>query len=86
LGDALRRGQLKAGEPYRCRINGFWLEIRELTGVPQGTEPDFVLEDEGKIDAWVELPPPAPVGYLQPTLGELPPPDMPEIPADEDLP
>jgi hypothetical protein len=42
-----------------------------------------MVESDVMLDAWVELPGPEPTFRIQVIPGELPPPDLPEIPLED---
>ena len=81
LEEALREVELEVGRTYYCQVRGHWVELRVLG--PDA--PEFVSsfsESDVMLDPWVEFPPPEPRGQHLSHLGELPPPDVPEIPGD----
>jgi len=82
LEEALQSVELEPGKTYRCRVRGHVVQVQVIE--PR-TEP-IAIEDEGKIDPWTELPLPNPVGRKRSRLVAPPPPDVPEIPADDELP
>ena len=84
LAEALEQVDLQAGKTYRCQVKGRIVLVRVvddsslLAGVARLDESDVML------DPWAEFPMPTTGRLLQATPGQMPPPDIPEIPQDED--
>ncbi|HQU41284.1 MAG TPA: hypothetical protein PK867_00670 [Pirellulales bacterium] len=55
LAKALEQVDLDAGNIYRCRVKGQWVEVRVFATEPPGLAKPFVAS-EVMIDPWVELP------------------------------
>jgi hypothetical protein len=77
LADALHGMPLKAGETYRCEVDGRLVELRVLA------------EDSGgavgpMLNPWTEFPPPPAQFRVRARPGRLPRPDMPDIPTSGD--
>jgi len=83
LEEALQAVDLEPGRTYRCRVRGHWvyLQVLESQAVP---EPSLPAESLAPRDAWVELPQPPAVGTVQAHRAPPNPPDIPEIPADDE--
>lgn len=86
LVDALAQMNLESGRTYRYQAKGLQVEVRVLDELPTEAPPAPVDESDIMLDPWVELPPPEPSFLAQATPGELPPPDLPEIPVEEESP
>ena len=82
LAEALGQVDLEAGQVYRCQVKGRWVELRVLGPVDLGP-PCFDVSDV-MLDPWVEFPLPESGISVVGEFGPLPPPDVPEIPGDED--
>jgi hypothetical protein len=82
LAEALGQVDLDAGRVYRCQVKGRWVELRVLDPVEGG--PSRWDGSDVMLDPWVEFPLPAPSVTVVGKFGPLPPPDVPEIPRDED--
>jgi hypothetical protein len=82
LAEALGQVDLEAGQVYRCQVKGRWVELRVLELVEVG--PSRCDVSDVMLDPWAEFPlPPSSITVVG-ELGPLPPPDVPEIPADEE--
>jgi hypothetical protein len=82
LAEALGQVDLEAGQVYRCQVKGRWVELRVLD--PVAVCPSGWDESDVMLDPWVEFPLPASGITVVGELGPFPPPDVPEIPRDED--
>jgi hypothetical protein len=82
LAEALGQVDLEAGQVYRCQVKGRWVELRVLD--PVGVGPSHFDASDLMLDPWVEFPLPGPGITAVTEFGPLPPPDVPEIPRDED--
>jgi hypothetical protein len=82
LAEALGQVDLEAGQVYRCQVKGRWVELRVLDPVEVG--PSRFDASDVMLDPWVEFPLPASSITIVGEFGPLPPPDVPEIPADEE--
>ncbi len=83
LADALAQVDLEAGQVYRCEVKGRTIAVRVLEEAPASVLPAPLDESNIRLDPWVELPLPAGTFQVLVKSGSLPPPDVPEIPADE---
>jgi hypothetical protein len=83
LAEALGQVDLESGQVYRCRVKGHGVELRVLDSVEVG--PSRWDASDVMLDPWTEFPLPAPRITVVGKLGSLPPPDVPEIPRDEDV-
>jgi hypothetical protein len=96
--EALRQANLDPGT-YRCRINGHEVVVQVKPSRPleaqrvseeqsslQLAEPVTIDESCIMLDPWVELPGPEPIGKVIARLAPPPPPDIPEIPAEDETP
>jgi hypothetical protein len=86
LAEALEQVDLEAGRTYRCRVKGRVVLVRVLDVMPPEMFPAAPTENDVMLDPWVELPMPVGGIRLRSRPGSLPPPDVPEIPTDEDSP
>jgi hypothetical protein len=82
LAEALRQVDLEAGQVYRCRVKGHWVELRVLDPVEEESRSPFDVSDV-MLDPWTEFPLPAPSIAVVGVFGPLPTPDIPEMPRDE---
>src|SRR5262249_48138196 len=83
LAEALGQVELEPGRTYRCQVKGRWIELRVLE--PVAIQPSSRYdESDVMLDPWVEFPLPEPGFTVIGEFGPLPPPDVPEIPTDED--
>jgi hypothetical protein len=82
LAEASGQVDLEAGQVYRCPVKGRWVELRVWDPV-QGS-PSRWDESDVMLDPWAELPLPASGITGVGEFGPFPPPDVPEIPRDED--
>ena len=82
LQEALKQVELRAGETYRCQVNGFQVEVRVTA---EDAEPDSLIpESDIMLEPWVELPLPPGGIIVKAKPGKLPPPDIPEIPSQDE--
>jgi hypothetical protein len=86
LAEALEQVDLEAGRTYQCRVKGRIVLVRVLDTMPCDMLPAPPTENDVMLDPWVELPMPAGAIRLRSRPGSLPPPDVPEIPRDEEGP
>jgi hypothetical protein len=84
LVQALEQMQLKPGQTYRCPVKGGVVELRLLDTLPPEMLPAPLVESDIMLDPWVELPEPEGGVTIIATPGELPLPDVPDIPTDEE--
>jgi hypothetical protein len=82
LAEALGQVDLEPGQVYRCQVKGRWVELRVLDPVEVG--PSCFDASDVMLEPWVEFPLPASSITVAGEFGPLPPPDGPEIPADEE--
>jgi len=82
LAEALEQVDLEAGQVYRCQVKGRWVELRVLD--PVEVCPSRFDASDVMLDPWAEFPLPAPSITVVGEFGPFPPPDVPEIPRDED--
>jgi hypothetical protein len=82
LADALAQVELEAGRVYRCEVKGRKVEVRVLEEAPAAL-PAAALEADTRLDPWVEFPLPSGSFNVLAKPGALPPPDIPEIPTEE---
>ena len=83
LTEALQQVELEPGRSYRCRVKDYLVELR-VHAIPPELSPAPLDESDIMLDAWVELPEPAPAAILQSTLSQPEPPDIPSIPTDDE--
>lgn len=82
IAEALEQVELEPGRIYSCQVRGHWVELRVLA---PGEDPKSLIDESDiMLDPWVELPPPTPTMRVVGRYGPLPPPDIPEIPTDEE--
>jgi hypothetical protein len=86
LVEALAQMNLEPGRTYRYEVNGRQVMVRVLDQLPAEMLPAPLDESDIMLDPWVEFPPPKASFVVQAKPGELPPPDLPEIPAEDELP
>ena len=67
----------KAGDTVRSSEGQSELKVAEPVGMD---------ESNIMLDPWVELPRPKPIGRVVGRLAPPPPPDIPEIPAEDEMP
>jgi hypothetical protein len=84
--EALGQVDLEAGRTYRCQVKGRIVEVRVLDDIPPELMPAPLVESDIMLEPWVELPLLEPTFRVQAKLGELPPPDVPDIPAEDEVP
>lgn len=84
LVEALAPLNLQPGRTYRCQVNGRRVVLRVLEDIPPEMMPAPLVESDIMLDPWVELPEPSGGVRLIAKPGKLPPPDIPEIPQEED--
>ena len=77
---------LQPGQTYRCQVNGRQVVVRMLEDVPPEMMPAPLVESDIMLDPWVELPAPEPTFQVRVVPAELPPPDLPDIPAEDEEP
>lgn len=58
LEEALSQVPLEAGRTYRCKVNGFRVEVRVQREMPPELAPAPLVESDVMLDAWIEFPPP----------------------------
>ena len=82
LVEALRQVELPPGRTYRCRVDDRLIELR-VESIPPELAPTPLVEEDIRLEPWVELPEPAGgiVGVSQ--LGKPDWPDIPEIPQED---
>jgi hypothetical protein len=79
LQEALKGVELRAGQTYRCQVNGFMVELH-VTAI----EPASALREEDiMLEPWVELPKPPPSGYVVSKLVPAKLPDPIDIPEED---
>ena len=83
LVEALAPLNLEPGRTYRCQVNGRRVEVRVLEEAPDEMLPAPLVESDIMLDPWIEFPQPEASFYVAATLGEVPPPDPPDIPMEE---
>lgn len=83
LSEALSQVELEPGRTYRCLVNGKRVELRVQEQISAELLPAPLNEAEVMLEPWVELPVPTGGKRLRGKPGQLPPPDVPKIP-DED--
>ena len=83
LEEALKEVELEPGRTYVCGVNGRQVEVRVRTSLQSSMAP-AKIEDEGKIDAWFEIPPRKGTYRHRAKPGKMPPPDLPDIPVEDD--
>jgi hypothetical protein len=80
--EALKSAKLEPGLSS-FRVNGWQVELRVEPVVE--AEPESLLDESGvMLEPWIELPPLGPGTCIPLKQGKLPPPELLEIPADED--
>jgi hypothetical protein len=84
LNEALAQVDLEPGRTYRCEVNGKRIELRVLLGSPLDMRPVVIDESDIMLDSWVEFPPPGPGIPIKVVPGELPLPDVPHIPSEDE--
>lgn len=86
--EALSQVDLEPGRTYRCRVKDRMVEVRVQEAIPVELLPDPLKESDVMImlDPWVEFPPLEGGIILRSKPGEMPLPDVPEIPTDEENP
>ncbi|HVS34266.1 MAG TPA: hypothetical protein VMS17_01720 [Gemmataceae bacterium] len=84
LVEALAQMNLEPGRTYRYDVNGRQVIVEVLKELPVEAPPTDA--SDAMLDPWVELPAPEPLFVVQATPGELPPPDLPEIPTEDESP
>jgi hypothetical protein len=98
LADALQQLNLEPGT-YHCELpeQEIVVQVRprkaaDATRGSEGrpelktTEPVTIDESCIMLEPWVELPTPKPIGRVVARLAPPPPPDIPEIPAEDEMP
>jgi hypothetical protein len=87
LVEALSQVDLKPGRTYRCRVKDRMVELRVGEVIPSELLPAPLNESDIMImlEPWVEFPQAEGGIILRSTPGELPLPDVPEIPTDEEI-
>jgi hypothetical protein len=83
LAEALEKVDLQAGQTYRCRVKEHWIEVRVLPGSELPPPSPIIVEDEGKLDPWIQLPLPEGGVRLRTKRGTELPIDIPYIPPEE---
>jgi hypothetical protein len=84
LVQALEQMRLKPGQTYRYPVKGGIVELRFLDTLPPEMMPAPLVESDIMLDPWVELPEPEGGVTVIATPGEMPLPDVPDIPTDEE--
>ena len=86
LEEALAQVDLKSGRSYSCKVNGYRVTLQVTEEVPDEMLPAPLVESDIMLEPWVEFPFPSGGVSLQvrAVLGEMPLPDRPIIPDDED--
>jgi hypothetical protein len=86
LAEALAQVELEPGRVYRCVVKGLTVDVHVLQPIPPEFLPAPLVESDILLEPWVELP--APEGGVRVLCkrGELPPPDVPDIPAEDEFP
>lgn len=84
LTEALGQVDLEPGRTYRCRVNGRTIEVRVVEEIPSALMPAPLDESDIMLDPWFVLPPPTGGVIVRATPGKLPPPDLLEIPAEDE--
>ena len=78
LAEALRLVELRPGQTYREKVNGWTVEVRVWDDTPTAA-----LAEQVMLQPWVDFPF-TPTLTLQATVGALPLLDPPVIPSDEE--
>jgi hypothetical protein len=76
---------MEPGRTYHCHVKGRVIEVRVLESISPEFLPAPLDENDIMLEAWVELPRPTGGTLLRSKIGPLRPPDVPHIPADDDL-
>jgi hypothetical protein len=84
LVDALAQMNLEPGRTYCYEVKGRQVMVRVLEELPAEMLPAPLNESDIMLDAWVDLPAPEPMFEVRVVPAELPPPDLPVIPAEDD--
>jgi hypothetical protein len=84
LVQVLEQMNLEPGRRYRYQVKGRQVELRVLEDSPPEMLPTSLVESDVMLDPWVELPPPSGGIRIHAKPGEFPPPDLPEMPSDEE--
>jgi hypothetical protein len=80
LQEALKQVELRAGETYRCQVNGYHVEVR-VTAAQEAEPESRIPESDIMLEAWTELPKPTGgvIVKSRPGIPRLPDPiDIPE--------
>ena len=84
LVQVLEQMNLEPGRRYRYQVKGMQVELRVLEDSSPAMLSCPLVESDIMLDPWVELPPPSGGTRLRAKQGEFPPPDIPEMPSDEE--
>jgi hypothetical protein len=84
LVEALEQVDLEVGRTYRYHVKGRVVELRVLEAGSPAMAPARIDESDIMLEPWVELPTPRPVGTVQARLAPPPPPDIPDIPVEDE--
>lgn len=83
LDQALQNVDLEAGRTYPCHVKGRTVQVK-VWETPPELLPDPLNENDIMLEPWVEFPDPEPLMLSTSYLTEPEPPDIPEIPGDEE--
>ena len=88
LNQAIATLNLQPGQTYRTTVNGHDVEVRVLDKHPSSAsaEEPSQFADMVMLQPWFAMPEPAAVRTIRVTPGQLPLPDPPIIPPDDELP
>ncbi len=84
LEEALSQVELENGKTYRCNVKGQRVVMKVVDHLPPSGPPVEIDESDLMMEAWTALPMPKTSGI--PVIvqwGKMPPPDVPEIPQEE---
>jgi len=84
LVEALEQVDLEVGRTYRYHVKGRVVELRVLEAGSPALAPARIDESDIMLEPWVELPRPTGGVCLHVKPGKLPPPDIPDIPKDDE--
>jgi hypothetical protein len=83
LQEALKQVELRAGETYRCQVNGYHVEVR-VTAAQEAEPESRIPESDIMLEAWTELPPLKGWVTVPAKSGQLPPPEIYGIPEEDE--
>ena len=83
LVQVLEQMNLEPGRRYRYQVKGMQVELRVLEDSSPAMLSCPLVESDIMLDPWIELPEPEAGFYVTATLGEVPPPDPPDIPMED---